>query len=204
MKDDAQLVQEVRVPGGHGRAFEVHKGQWLEVVDVEGGQVADLFAFNLQDHNIRSSPPNTRISLRSLSPKVGDAFYNSIRYPMLKILHDTSPSHDLLIPACDEQRYLVDYGVQNHRSCVANVEEALQPYGIGRELIPEPINLFQSTRIEADGTLVQKPCSTQPGDHIVMEAMEDMIVVISACPMDLNPIGGDQITDILARVYQPS
>ncbi|WP_158214045.1 DUF1989 domain-containing protein [Pusillimonas sp. T2] len=202
MKEGTKLISEIVVPGGHARAFEVKKGQFLEVIDLEGGQVADFFAFNQHDHKERLSPPHTLISLKSLAIRVGDELRSSRRHPMLKVIEDISPSHDLLIPACDEQRYLVDYGVANHRSCVANFEEALQPYGIGRDLFLEPFNLFQSTEIKPDGTLTQKPCLTKAGDYILLEALQDIIGAISACPMDLNPIGGSQITDIKVQIYQ--
>jgi len=196
-----KLITELIVPGGHGRAFEVGKGQLLEIIDVEGQQVADFFAFRKQDHAERLSPSHTRTSLRSLAIKVGDQLRTNWRNPMFEVVQDTAKIHDLLIAACDERRYLVDYGVLNHRSCVANIEEALQPYGIGRDMFLEPFNFFQSTRIEPDGTLIQQASPTRAGDHILLKAEMELIGAVSACPMDLNPIGGSKITDILVRIY---
>lgn len=204
MLEGANLIEEIVVPGGHARAFQVKQGQLLQIIDVEGQQVADFFAFSEHDHTERSSPSHTRISLRSLALRVGDEIRSSLRYPMFKVIEDTSPSHDLLIPACDEQRYLIDYGVSGHRSCVANIEEVLAPFGIGRDLFPDPVNFFQSTHIEPDGTLVQQPCGTKAGDYILLETLKDAIATVSACPMDLNPIGGSEITDIKIRIYQLS
>ena len=37
--------REILVPGGHGTAFPARTGQLVEIVDVEGQQVADLVAF---------------------------------------------------------------------------------------------------------------------------------------------------------------
>ncbi|MCB5364352.1 urea carboxylase-associated family protein [Pusillimonas sp. CC-YST705] len=202
MNRNTQLIAEIVVPGGHARAFEVKEGQLLEIIDVEGQQVADFFAFNEHNHWERLSPSHTFTALKSLALRVGDELRSSLRNRMLKIIKDTSPSHDLLIPACDEQRYLVDYGVTGHRSCVQNFEEALRPYGIGRDIFPAPFNFFQSTAIEPDGRLIQEPCRTKAGDSILLQAMKDIIGAVSACPMDLNPIGGSKITDIKIRVYQ--
>jgi len=202
MNKSVNLISELVVPGGYARAFMVTKGQYIKIIDVEGQQVADFFAFNEANHNERSSPPNTRVSLRSLTLRVGDILRSTLRYPMFRVIEDTSPTHDLLIPACDEQRYQVDYGVSEHRSCVANIEEVLAPYGIGRALFPEPFNFFQYTEIKSDGQLVQQPSQTSSGDFIFLEALQDVIVAISACPMDLNPIGGSRITDIRVCVYQ--
>lgn len=202
MKKRGNLISEILVPGGHARAFELEKGQFLEIIDVEGQQVADFIAFSKQDHQERLSPSHTFTALKSLVLQVGDELRTTMRYPMLKVIEDTSPSHDLLIPACDEQRYLVDYGVSDHRSCVANFEEVLRPYGIGRDLFPAPFNFFQATEIKPDGKLVQVPCRTEAGNFIYLEALKDMIGAVSACPMDLNPIGGSRITDIKVRIYQ--
>lgn len=202
MINKGSLVTEVLIPGGHGRAFEVEAGQLLQIIDVEGQQVADFFAFNKRAHAERLSPPHTRTSLRSLTIKVGDLLRTSLRNPMFEVVEDTAKSHDLLIAACDERRYLVDYGVSDHRSCVVNFEEALKPYGIGRDIFPEPFNIFQSTGIQPDGTLIQQPSPTKAGEYILLKAKMDVIGAVSACPMDLNPIGGSKITDILVRVYE--
>ena len=39
-----KLIEEVLVPAGHGRAFRVPRGALLEIVDVEGQQVADFIS----------------------------------------------------------------------------------------------------------------------------------------------------------------
>lgn len=190
----------IRIPGGHGRAFRVREGGRFSVVDIEGGQVADLIAFCAANPREATSPSHTYTSLKSLRLAVGDAIRSNLRRPLLRIISDTSPSHDLLIPACDEQRYRVDYGVKEHRSCVQNFEEALAEFGIARELFPHPVNLFQYTEIGPHGELIQKPCQSRGGDAIEFVALEDLVVAVSACPMDLNPIGGDAITDIAIQI----
>jgi len=202
MVNKGKLIREILVPGRYAKAFEVKKGQLLQIIDVEGQQVADFFAFNTDNHTEKLSPPHTRTSLLSLSVKVGDIFRSSLRSPMFEVVEDTAKSIDLLIAACDERRYLVDYGVENHRSCVANFEEVLKPYGITRNMFPEPFNIFQSTKIEANGKLIQQPCPTKAGDYMVLKALMNVIGAVSACPMDLNPIGGSKVTDILVRIYE--
>jgi uncharacterized protein len=203
MAPKGKLISELRIPGSYAKAFEVKKGQLLQIIDVEGQQVADFFAFHKANPEEKLSPPHTRTSLLSLSVKVGDKFRSSLRNPMFEVVEDTAKSIDLLIAACDERRYLVDYGVENHRSCVANFEEVLKPYGITRKGFPEPVNIFQKTKIEPDGKLIQQPCPTKPGDYMVLKALMDVIAAVSACPMDLNPIGGSKVTDILIRIYEP-
>jgi uncharacterized protein YcgI (DUF1989 family) len=195
--------KKIRIPGGHARAFELRKGQFLRIVDLYGGQVADFIAFNLNDPQEKLSPTHTRTALLSLRFSVGDEFKTNFRNPMFRVVEDSVGTHDAMIAACDEQRYLVDYGVAEHRSCVANFEAELKPFGISRTHLPDPFNIFQNTELAADGTLTQRPSLSNPGDYLELEVKMDALAAVSACPMDLNPIGGDQITDIEIRIFEP-
>jgi uncharacterized protein YcgI (DUF1989 family) len=195
------LVKEIRVPGAHAKAFEMRKGQFLAIVDVEVKQVADFIAFNKNNHHENLSPAHTRTSLLSLKFSVGDELRSNFRNPMFEIIEDTIGTHDLLFAACDERRYLVDYGVKEHRSCVANFEEVLESYGIQRTQFSEPFNIFMRIDIEPNGKPIQQPSPSGPGDYIMLQAKMDVIGALSACPMDLNPIGGDRITDIIIRIF---
>jgi uncharacterized protein YcgI (DUF1989 family) len=195
------LKKEIKIPGGQGRAFEMNRGQLLKIIDVAGQQVADFIAFNKNNIAEKLSPTHTRTSLLSLKFYVGDQLRSNLRNPMFEVVEDTVGEHDFMIAACDERRYLVDYGVEDHRSCIANFEEILEPYGILRSNLPDPFNIFQSTTIDAAGKLIQLPSRSKPGDYLLLQAKMPVIGAVSACPMDLNPIGGDRISDILIRIY---
>jgi uncharacterized protein len=194
------LKNQVQVPGGHARAFEVRRGQFLKVIDLEGGQVADFMAFNRADRSEKLSPTHTRTSLLSLRFTVGDQLRSNFRNPMFAVVEDTVGCHDFMLAACDAHRYLVDYGVSGHRNCVDNFEEALRPYSIGCGELPDPFNFFQNTAIDLNGKLTQQASQSHAGDFVVLEALMDVVAAVSACPMDLNPIGGDKITDILINI----
>ncbi|HON33848.1 MAG: urea carboxylase-associated family protein [Thermovirgaceae bacterium] len=194
-------MKEILVKGGTAEAFEVRKGGKFKLTDVVGGQVADFVAFNRNDLKEKSSPGHTRISNRSLRLKTGDSIRSNLRHEMIRLLEETAGHHDILIVACDEQRYLVDYGVADHRSCVNNFEQVLGRYGIDRWVLPDPVNFFQHTRIGDDGEIIQLPSVNPGGSFVMMEAMMDLVCAVSACPMDLNPIGGSDITDILVTLY---
>jgi uncharacterized protein YcgI (DUF1989 family) len=201
-KNLKHLIKEIRVRGGYAREFEMQIDQFLYIIDLEGKQVADFIAFNKSNHNEKLSPTHTRTSLLSLKFAVGDELRTNLRNPMFEVIEDTVGAHDSLMAVCDERRYLVDYGVEEHRSCVANFEEVLKPYGISRTQFPDPFNIFQNTRIEPEGKLIQQASRSTPGDYILLQTKMDVIGAVSACPMDLNPIGGDKITDIMIRIYE--
>ncbi len=50
--------------------------------------------------------------------------------------------------------------------------------------------------VEQDGSLGWEPAPTRPGDGVVLRAVQDSIVVLSACPQDLVPINGGNPTSL--------
>src|SRR5580765_5624678 len=90
------------VPAREGRAVEVASGEPFRVIDLEGGQVVDVFAFNARDVEEYASASHTRVALDRLFPRVGEAFVTNHRRPILTLVDDRSPGiHDMLCAACD-------------------------------------------------------------------------------------------------------
>ena len=184
------------VPGSYARSVDVQKGQYLTVRDIEGGQCGDFWAIDANDFDNFLSPPHTWIHLGRIQPRTGDELVTNRRKPVLTIIDDDVGWHDMLAPACDPQRYERYYGVKGHRNCHDNFLETMGKRGWGKRLVPQPFNLFMNTFVEADGTLLIRDPISKSGDKITMIAMTPLIVVVSACPMDLNPVGGQGITDL--------
>ncbi|WP_275571515.1 urea carboxylase-associated family protein [Mycolicibacterium vanbaalenii] len=184
----------VEVPPGQGRAVELRRGQQLRVVDVDGGQVGDVFAFAAHDMGEYLSAPHTRTTTGRLFPRIGEDFVTNRRRPILKLSCDTSPGlHDMLVAACDPERYH-SLGVTDHRSCADNLHIALAELGLTSTLVPQPVNVFMNIPVSPNGDLNWLPAPTRPGDSITFTAAMDCVVVLSACPMDLNPINGERPT----------
>lgn len=194
-------IREITIPGGYGKAFEVNKGDYIVVTDVEGKQVADFIAFNRYNLREYMSTSHTRAMVGKLTVTKGDRLYSNYRNDMFEIVEDTVGVHDTLYPCCDPKRYSLDFGVEDHRNCRENLVDALKPYEIGYSSVPDPLNLFQNSPINPDGTFgdPQEP-ESKAGDYVVMKALVDAIVGISACPMDQTPLCGWKITDIKATV----
>ena len=195
---DNQIIGARRqtVPGSYGRSIDVDKGQYVTVRDIEGGQCGDFWAIDANDFDHFLSPPHTWIHLGRIQPRVGVELVTNRREPVLTIVDDDVGWHDMLAPACDPPRYERYYGLKGHRSCHDNFLEAMGKRNWGKRPVPQPFNLFMNTFVEADGTLLIRDPISQRGDKITMIAMMPLIVVVSACPMDLNPVGGQGITDL--------
>jgi uncharacterized protein len=180
----------MHVPGGEGRAVRVEVGRSFRVVDVGGGQVADLFAFALDDPGEHLSAEHTRAQLFRIFPAVGESFVTNRRRAILHFEADTSPGiHDMLFAACDAARY-ADLGASpGHASCARNLQQAIGALGLAPVEVPQPVNLFEHVAIRPDGTLGWQPAASQPGSYVQLRAELDCLLVVSACPYDLAPAG---------------
>jgi uncharacterized protein len=187
----------IDVPATEGRAVTIPTGQAFRIVDVEGKQVADLFAFNAADVSEHHSAMHTRAVVSGLFPKVGEAFVTNRRRPILRLEADDTPAvHDMLIAPCDPERYQ-GLGVSGwHASCRENLELAMRELGHDGICVPASINLFMNIPVNSDGTLGWDPAVTSAGDSITLRALMDTIVVVSACPQDIVPINDRNPTPI--------
>lgn len=179
--------------------MRVAAGDLVRVIDVEGGQVGDVFAFTdsgpeLAEHH---SAAHTRAGIDRLFPAVGEPFVTDRRRPILTLVEDTSPGqHDMLIPACDPARYAA-LGAPEHRSCAANLREALTEAGLSfAGPTPQPINVFMRIPVGEDGRLSWLTASSRPGDAVTLRAEMDCVVVVSACPQDLVSISDAGLTPL--------
>ena len=125
---------------------------------------------------------------------------------MVKLVGDTAGGcHDMLIAACDQKRYAF-FGVEGyHASCAENLEAAMRGRGHEIALIPQPVNFFTHTRVEPDGRLVSPPNPVPPGAFVELEALMDLVCVVSSCPFDLALEGweinaGSRVTELVVEV----
>ncbi len=175
------------VPAAEGRAFHVDAGGRIRIVTPRGRQAADFFAFRADDIAEWLSPMHTWVWSFSIKPRPGDTLLSRFRRPMLDFIEDGAGGmHDMMLAACDQARY-EQFGFEgHHRSCAENLEIAMR--GLGHELavIPQPINFFTNTHIDADGRLLSPPNEAPAGGYVELEARADVICVVSSCPFDLE------------------
>ncbi|MFL5870179.1 MAG: DUF1989 domain-containing protein [Solirubrobacterales bacterium] len=199
-----EAAERIHVPAREGRAVEVEAGRAFRVIDVEGEQVADLFAFCVDDVEEYASAEHTRVHVNRLLPGIGEQFVTNRRRPILRLDDDRSPGvHDMLCAACDPSRY-AGLGVEGwHASCQENLRTAMAELGFDRVEVPQSINLFMNIPVAADGSIGWEPAATKPGDAVTLRAELDCYVVVSACPQDIVPINGGNPTaievELLAR-----
>ena len=177
------------IPAREGRGMRLPAGSVFRVVDPEGGQVGDLFAFCADDVSEYASAEHTRAFNSRLFPCVGEPFVTNRRRPILVLEADDSPGvHDMLCAACDPSRY-EGLGVDGwHASCQENLLTVMQELGHPDVEVPQPINLFMNIPVHQDGSIGWDPARTAPGDSVTLHTECDCYIVVSACPQDIVPI----------------
>ena len=185
-------MESIIVPGGHARAIRVNRGETVQVVNTHGTQVVDFWAIRADRPEMAMSMQHSRVPWRRLRPQPGDPMIDEERSTIMTMLADTSPGvHDTVIAACDPFRYAQLGGTPDHRSCCANFAEALAELNIVRSAaVPAPLNLFMNIPWDEHGNLQFLPTVSAPGDSVTFRAEVDVVVIASACPMDIVPING--------------
>lgn len=180
----------ITVPASQGRAVRVARGQKLRITTPKGSQAADFFAFNAENVGEWLSCPHTWVTSFCIKPREGDVFLSRFRRPMLRFAKDGADGvHDMMIAACDQFRYEFFGHHHPHASCSDNLQTAMRREGYEISVIPQPVNFFTNTRIDEQSRLVSPPNPVAPGAFVEVEALMDVICVISSCPFDL-PVEG--------------
>ena len=181
----------VEIPARQGRAIRLRQGQTLRLINTFGSQVADFWAFAVDDQREHLSMEHVRPALRRLTPRPGDVLVSNRRQGMLTLLADSSPGvHDTLIASCDIHRYHQLGFAGLHDNCTDNLRMAMLAVGLRAVEIPCPFNIWMNTPPMPDGSIAYRSPVTSPGDYLDLRAEMDCITIVSACPMDLLPING--------------
>ncbi len=166
-----------------GVAFEMARGQRLKVIDPLGEQVADLLAYRQGDTGEVLSSGRSIDYAGKIYLSTGDKLYSNRSNVLLEIVEDDVGRHDFLLTPCSAEMFRIIYGDEHpHRGCFGNLAAALAPYGIGADHIPTAFNVFMNVPIDSQtGVISVQPPLSKPGDSIVFEAMEDLVIGLTAC-----------------------
>jgi aminomethyltransferase len=135
-------------------------------------------------------------------PGLYSKFFDVDMDPLVQVVQDTVGRHDTFGLACTK-KYYDDLGYPGHISCTENFNNQVTPYGIAERAGWEAVNFFFNTGFDSDNVLVSDEPWSRPGDYVLMRALTDLVCASSACPDDVDPANGWEITDIHVRVYSP-
>jgi uncharacterized protein YcgI (DUF1989 family) len=195
------MASRYPIPARTGWSARLTAGQSFRVIDVEGGQCADLWVFCADNPTEPLSAQHTRVHMAEIYPTVGWTFVTARRRPILRFVDDTSPGmHDCLVAACDSARYELLGAAPGHASCEENLRTEARKQQIPITFAPQPINVFAKFRVHEGGRLELEETVSQAGDAATFELLMDGIVVLSACPQDIIAFQPGGPTDMAVEV----
>ena len=186
-------MQSIIVPGSHARAVRVGATQTVRVVNTHGTQVVDFWALRADRPEIAHvdaaladpvAEPATaawrrdarRGTLDDPHPRRGHQPGGSrhgdrrVRPVPLRATGRCSRTTARVAPTSPRPS-------PSSRSCAARP-------------VPAPLNLFMNIPWDLDGNITFEPTVSAAGDSVSFRAEVDVIVIASACPMDIVPING--------------
>ena len=203
-----KVRDEFTVKSGTALAYTLRKGEAVQIIDAEGQQCSDFQAFRKagldagQERLIDSTATHSMVTGAYPSPGLFDKYYDADMRPLLRVIQDTCGRHDTFGLACTARGY-EERGFPGHLNCSDNMSRALAPFGVAARKAWPAINFFWNTWLDNNHQILTEESHSRPGDYVVMEALDEMVCVSTACPDDIDPINGWNPTDIHVRIYQP-
>ena len=184
-------IKAERLRPGEGAAFDVHAGQVVQIVALDGKQAASLVAFSGPDHREHLSVAQTRARNNSIMLELGGSLYSNRDNALLQVIEDTVQRHDLLQP--------LDSGASSEQD--SSLASRLAEFGIDADSIPDPVNLFMKVSILQRGVIEIQESLAEKGDSVMLLAVQDCVVGVAALP---GKYGGDAATNpnVMVRVFQ--
>ena len=185
--------RKYRIEPCTGRAIDVRRGQTVEVIDAEGGQVADFFAEAAGNPEEFLSTGVTIDCNESLRLRVGDCIYSNLYRPLFRVVSDDVGEHDLLHPCCRPEMFAFFYhNGEGHPNCLENINACLHR---SRPII-HPVNLFMHTQIGTDGKIRVLAPLSKAGDRVVLQALADVRLGVAACSVSESACNSRKCTAI--------
>ncbi|HTP96040.1 MAG TPA: urea carboxylase-associated family protein [Burkholderiales bacterium] len=188
---------------GTGKAIELRAGHILRIEQLEGGQCVDFNCFNLHDYKEYMHTGRTR-TLYGLHPGKGHFMWSAPprERPMVYILDDTVQCNDVLFPRCSAYLYESAYGLPVHTNCHDIQSEAQREYGLTPDDVHDSFNLFMHTGIGPDAQPYIARQNSQPGDHVDLLALIDVLAVPNVCGADIMRTSNFSIKPVRLSVFE--
>jgi aminomethyltransferase len=197
-----KIVAEYRIEPATAIAYKVKAGQYIQIIDIEGSQCSDFLAFAADNYEEEIDGTVTRTLNGLAVPQAGllNKYFSQKMQPLFEVIQDTCGRHDSFLLACTP-KYYEDAGYPGHPSCSDNFNRVLQPYSIAPRLGWAAVNFFFNTEANATGEINSGESWSRPGDYVLLKASRDLLCASSACPDDIDPANGWNLTPIHVRIY---
>ncbi len=194
------------VPAGEYWLGTVRRGDTFRITDLKGNQAVDTLFFNANQPYERYSALDTIREQGNLYLSTETTLLSDDCNPMLKIVADTCGRHDTLGGACAGESNTVRYALEKKHmhSCRDSWLLAVNTHvkwGLTKRDITHNINFFMNVPVTPAGGLTFEDGISAPGKYVELEAMMDILALISNCPQLNNPCNGYNPTPIELAIW---
>ena len=202
----ADTKNEFRIKNSSAIAYEIKKGDFIQIIDLYGRQCSDFMAFDSnalqkgKEYSIDTTASRAIVGGAYPMPGLFSKYFDKNNDTLVEVIQDTIGRHDTFGTACTLKSY-EDQGYFGHVNCSDNFNYVLNPYGVEKRNAWAAINLFFNTGIDATNVLFSDMPWSRPGDYVLLQAQKDLVSVSSACPCDVDAANDWNPTDIYVRVY---
>ena len=186
-------------PGGSWSGV-VYARDRVRFVDLEGQQAVDFLCYNAHDTRDRYNAANTMKMAENVYINTGTVLYGEYATPLMKVAVSSCPNHDTIGGCCSVEMNWIRYGKRTH-SCRANFIHELSKFQMGEPDIVANVNFFMSVPVQRDGHMAISDSPSKAGDFVEVEALVDVIAVISNCPQKYNPACGYNPSPVRVETY---
>jgi uncharacterized protein YcgI (DUF1989 family) len=199
-----ELLDDLVLQPGTGKAIEVGAGELLRIEQIDGAQCVDFNCFNLDDYREAFHTGRTR-TLHGINPGAGDFLWSAPprERAMMFILADSAHCNDVVFPRCSANLYETAYGFAEHTNCADIQAEAQREYGLTPDDVHDSFNLFMATTVD-DGMPAIRRQASAPGDHVELLALMDVLAVPNVCGADVMPTSNFAIKPVRVLRYRAS
>ena len=166
----ADSLWEETLGAGAYAARRLPRGARLRITNLDGVACAGLVVYNADQPAERLNAADTVKVQWNAYLGAGSLLLSDMGRTLMAVLEDTCGAHDLFCGTRGRERFLV----------------ALAKHGLGRRDLPANLNLFRGVRVDPDGKLEPLRREPAPGEHVLLRADMDVLVVVVNVPHPLD------------------
>lgn len=204
-KTNKEPILDHLIPAKDGTALELQKGDILQIIDVEGQQVADLVAFNKKDLGEHISATQTNKLNAHLNLKEDDFLFSTDCNKMFEITKITNPKvhyNFIFSPCADMDNNIRFPDIPKGETCLGILIRVLKKYDLDWRNMLEPFSIGLNLHIDKDWVMSTHTPLSKPGDYVEIKTLMDCVVGITACPQDRNLCNGTKLTPIRIKLFR--
>ena len=204
LKDIKEAVFSKTIESGGGIFQLIKTGQTFRITDVQGEQGVDVYFMDALDSKDHYSAVKTIVAQKNLYITTGTILMSESGKEMLKITATTCPEHDTLGGACSSQSNTVRYAHSKeymHNCRDTFLYEISKDKRYSKRDIGAKLNGLTSVPFTPEGKTWFNISPSFKGAYIEMEALPDIMLLISNCPQINNPCAGFNPTEIELHIF---